>query len=806
MARTIQSPGVEVNEIDLSLRPVIPTGTSILIPGFAHQGPTDEVFQITSFSEFQTVYGAPTNSAERYFHHTAKAVFSSDARVLTTRLPYGSGAGLGYGDVYSALFYPVYAHNTDDQTLNYGASGGAEPGTGNGGSIGGGVSLSAATGGYIFGKPQLLELSKEEYTDLQKGDFTWQNWILSTKDFSAGKTHWGHAGMIVTNKSKSTTNDKYEGFYVAFADNSQHNPATDFDSIVNHVSVSENSKDLTLVVGTDRRNFELSGTSLSNDNSLSEKLENLAPFDISTTEFHDTLTMGVFKLRTSVFSTDAIKLDFVLSESYLGSFDSYRLLQNANGGTPQSFYLGNLEDASPNVEVIVNPNISVKAGTWLPADSNIPSKSVRMLTERSKRDASSSTLSGSFGVSGPVLDHLDGLSSPGVSNTTTFNPADTLVPLGTFQKSDPATKVIGAVPSKLARVFRSIENLELVDIDVSVEAGLGTIYAGSEDQQSNGDGTETFDDERIVDIGTVSADGTTNTGMYQLREGLDSTHNAYNIQQNYRAVWNEFTNFAEYKRKDHIFVADAPRYIFVQGRNGKVLNDKTRTFSQFVYWPLRHVYGFANTSFSSTYGNWARVYDGTTDRQIWAPFSGTAAATYANNDTVYAPWWAPAGFTRGRFVGVNDLAVLPTQKHRDQLYKISINPVHQFPNEGMVIWGQKTMFKKPSAFDRINVRRLFLYLEKLVRKSMKFYVFEPNTLLTRTQVVNNLVPPFEYVKNTEGMYDFLIICDERNNTPDRIDQNELIVDIYIKPVRAAEFILVNFYATRTGQDFSELTY
>ena len=124
----------------------------------------------------------------------------------------------------------------------------------------------------------------------------------------------------------------------------------------------------------------------------------------------------------------------------------------------------------------------------------------------------------------------------------------------------------------------------------------------------------------------------------------------------------------------------------------------------------------------------------------------------------------------------------------------------------MVIWGQKTMFKKPSAFDRINVRRLFLYLEKLVRKSMKFYVFEPNTLLTRTQVVNNLVPPFEYVKNTEGMYDFLIICDERNNTPDRIDQNELIVDIYIKPVRAAEFILVNFYATRTGQDFSELTY
>jgi phage tail sheath protein FI len=124
----------------------------------------------------------------------------------------------------------------------------------------------------------------------------------------------------------------------------------------------------------------------------------------------------------------------------------------------------------------------------------------------------------------------------------------------------------------------------------------------------------------------------------------------------------------------------------------------------------------------------------------------------------------------------------------------------------MVIWGQKTLFKNPSAFDRINVRRLFLYLEKLVRGTMKFYVFEPNTLLTRTQVVNNLTPVFDNVKNTQGLYDYLIICDERNNTPDRIDQNELVVDIYLKPVRAAEFILVNFYATRTGQDFNELLY
>ena len=151
-----------------------------------------------------------------------------------------------------------------------------------------------------------------------------------------------------------------------------------------------------------------------------------------------------------------------------------------------------------------------------------------------------------------------------------------------------------------------------------------------------------------------------------------------------------------------------------------------------------------------------------------------------------------------------DLAVYPKQKHRDQLYKIGVNPIANFPNDGFVVFGQKTLQAKPSAFDRVNVRRLFLYLEKAVRATVKYYVFEPNTLFTRTNVVNVLTPIFEKVKNTEGMYDYLIVCDERNNTPFVIDQNELVVDIYIKPVRAAEFILCNFYATRTDQNFSEL--
>ena len=234
------------------------------------------------------------------------------------------------------------------------------------------------------------------------------------------------------------------------------------------------------------------------------------------------------------------------------------------------------------------------------------------------------------------------------------------------------------------------------------------------------------------------------------------------------------------------------------------MDDKTKSFSQAIYWPMKHVFGAYNTSYVSVYGNWGRNYDAVADKFIYTPFSAIAAATYANVDGTFQPWFAPAGFTRGRFSGAVNLAIKPSQRQRDLLYRIGVNPVTQFPNEGFAFFGQKTLFKKPSAFDRVNVRRLFLYLEKVVRNTMRFFVFEPNTLLTRTQVINILTPIFENAKNTEGVYDYLIVCDERNNTPDIIDQNELVVDIYLKPVRAAEFILVNFYATRTGQDFNEL--
>ena len=219
---------------------------------------------------------------------------------------------------------------------------------------------------------------------------------------------------------------------------------------------------------------------------------------------------------------------------------------------------------------------------------------------------------------------------------------------------------------------------------------------------------------------------------------------------------------------------------------------------------MKNLYGGNPTSYAAVYGNWLKTNDVSADKQVWVPSSGFVASVFANTTQNAFPWVAPAGFNRGTLNNVLDVAINPTQKQRDLLYRINVNPIAFFPGDGYVVFGQKTLFNKPSAFDRINVRRLFLTLEKATKAVLKYYLFEGNTFTTRTRVVNSLAPIFTQAKNNDGLYDYRIVCDERNNTPDVIDNNEMRLSIYIQPVRTAEFILADFVATRTGVNFSEL--
>ena len=790
MGRTIQSPGVEIKEIDLSLRPNIATGTTVLATGFADKGPTDEVIQVTSLSEFEQIYGVPTTPAERYFYHTVKPIFNSQANIMTYRLPYGSETGEGFGNSFGALAYPVVpvALSANSTTFTaYSLSSYNQPLDGNG---------DAIPVVYTLGKPVHYELTEVQYNNILKGEgFTWSEEAAGHSDLN-GVGDLPMAGMIVLNKGQTTVNTKFEGFYFGAIDNSNINDVTDYDGIHTTETVTKSAavtKDYTTLPAP-RLGFSLSAQNdaLTNDfgqedDSVSEIMENLAQFDLSTSLFDDTLSIGLFKLRQSVFASDVIKLDYILSESYVGSLDYHRQQQSQTGGSAQSFFIGTKEDQSPNITIMVNENLSRKNGdTWRGLDGK-PVNKVRLARELD------STKFGQLSTTYIPKDYREKTIGASVltelSAAEEGNRANSLFTIGAYSAPNAkgTSKDLGSIPEKLDRLLDTIENPDIYDIDITVEGGLGTINAA---RVENGD-SKYFDDTDHIEL-----------SPYYTSDPTTISNTTY--RDNWKTIYNKFNNFAEKRRKDHLFIADLPRPIFVQGANYKTLQDPNKNFSLHIGAPIKAFTSILNSSYSTTYACWSKVYDAVLDDQTWVPFSGTAAELMANTDANFQPWFAPAGFTRGRVGSVNDIVLYPKQKQRDNLYKNSVNPVAFFPGDGFTVFGQKTLQAAPTAFDRINVRRLFLNLEKSTRSTMKYFVFEPNTLLTRTRVINTLTPIFERAKNTEGLYDYLIVCDERNNTPDVIDQNELVVDIYLKPVRAAEFILVNFYATRTGTDFNEI--
>ena len=221
-----------------------------------------------------------------------------------------------------------------------------------------------------------------------------------------------------------------------------------------------------------------------------------------------------------------------------------------------------------------------------------------------------------------------------------------------------------------------------------------------------------------------------------------------------------------------------------------------------------NVKNFANglpvSSYAVVDSGYKNMYDKYNDVFRAVPLNADIAGLCARTDLVADPFFSPGGFTRGQIRGAVSLVFNPNQAQRDILYKANVNPVVTFPGQGTVLFGDKTFQKKPSAFDRINVRRLFLLLEKAISTAAKFQLFEFNDEFTRAQF-RNLVEPFlRDVQGRRGITDFAVVCDDTNNTGEVIDRNEFVADIFVKPARSINFIKLNFIATRTGVSFSEV--
>ena len=244
------------------------------------------------------------------------------------------------------------------------------------------------------------------------------------------------------------------------------------------------------------------------------------------------------------------------------------------------------------------------------------------------------------------------------------------------------------------------------------------------------------------------------------------------------------------KRRDCVAFVSPPLYV---GNSMKIAQDIVA---------FRNALG--SSSFAVMDSGWKYQYDKYNDTFRWIPLCADVAGVCAYTDSVSDPWFSPGGFSRGQIKNVVKLAFNPNVEQRDLLYSNGVNPVVTFPAEGTILYGDKTLQSKSSAFDRINVRRLFIVLEKSIALASKYQLFEYNDDFTRSQFRSIVEPYLRDIQGRRGITDFLVKCDTSNNTPAVIDRNEFIADIYIKPARSINFITLNFIATKTGVSFDEL--
>ena len=210
-----------------------------------------------------------------------------------------------------------------------------------------------------------------------------------------------------------------------------------------------------------------------------------------------------------------------------------------------------------------------------------------------------------------------------------------------------------------------------------------------------------------------------------------------------------------------------------------------------------------DSSYAAMYWPWAQIADPMTGKYVWVPQSVVMPGIYAFNDKVSAEWFAPAGLNRGGQETVIQAEQKLTHANRDEMYEKNLNPVATFPGEGVVVWGQKTLQKKASALDRVNVRRLLINLKKFIASTAKYLVFENNTDTTRNRFLAQVNPYMESVQQRQGLYAFKVVMDASNNTPDIIDRNIMKGDIFIQPAKAAEFIVIDFNVMPTGATFND---
>jgi hypothetical protein len=656
---------------------------------------------------------------------------------------------------------------------------------------------------YALGDPISKSLNATEYQLLQNSQFNWKcGFAINGNPALDILGNDVRGGIVVINKIKSAQLEDFSGYYLALNDNLNVNPATNFDDITGvagyYNELCPGVSGSWVDVPDARLNFKVSSTFDEDVQSITELVHQNVGVEFGNATYNDSLIMSLFKVRPARLTDTINKLDQVRLEQFVGSLNSTRMVSDDFGGPDRSFFLEKtVNNGSAYLEVYVNPYLS-QNNCWVNEQTGLPRKTVRMFREKTAEMFTN--YDAQLALKG-FADKLYG--------TGSYTPECSDAAYNLCLKKD-----IGNLPSKLERVLRQVENPVDFPIDITIDNGLSTIWATKAAIELDSCITDpsicyNYDDTYYVNTDSLSPyDGTV----------MNSA-----LQDNWETIYNIFDSFARYTRKyaggvPNVHIQDPLRQIFVNGKDFKVVSrqkglyidpktnqptEQYATFGRNIYSYLRNLYQGINSSYSISYANWIKSFDANSDSFSWFGPSAYQAALYARNEATQYPWTSPLGVSNGLLANVNDLGINPNQRERDLISRIGLNPIVRFP-EGNLNWNSTTLLKESSALKEISVRRGALWLAKSIQANLLQFIGQPNTITTRGRINNVLRPILEFMKDNGGVYDYLLVCDDRNNTPASIDQGVLNVAVYIKPTRPVKFILVDLVITGTGVDFNEL--
>ena len=775
------SPGVEVKEIDLTN--VIPA-VSTSIGGYAgpfRWGPVEEIQLVSSEKELASVLGKPSAFyAESFFTASSFLKYGSALKVVRTSSDQLKNAVSGAVPVNTGGISAVNVNGTlasgliTDVALTV-----ADGGDGTGASLTAGYtidSVSINTQGSDFESGAIVE-----------GDIITATVGAENVEITVGPVD---LGLVPTYEVASLTpaTALSDGNYTATIDGQtlEFSSASSVITIDTNVAGVLEANQVATFDVTDGVDTVAVTVTYSIDNGASAA-DNVITLSVTSVNSFTNVPASVSGITTTGGTVDDLTLDFTFA------------VTSVVVDVPGADY------DLPNTEILVNGVAAPAVYTFVEVISNLEEG---LLIKNETQFESGITLRGALyaryaGVLGNSI-QVD------IFDAARFAADDTAGNLSQYFDSAPSvgeyhiivTDAAGELTGTTGSVLETWAFVGTTDGDKK-EDGSNNYYVDVINQNSNyfyigsvvAAGTHSFD---------LGADQTTIV-VSDIKSGIDLFADAETVDVNLIFASNDADDSREIaehlivtanKRKDVVAFCSPP----IEASTGN------SPLSEVLKWHngTTEVSGITSTSYAVLDSTAIYTYNKYADKYIWIPACGHVAGLCANTDDVAEPWFSPAGYNRGQLLGITKLAYNPKQAERDELYKARINPIVSFPGQGTILFGDKTAQAKPSAFDRINVRRLFIVLEKAIATAAKYQLFELNDQFTRAMFRNMTEPFLRDIKGRRGVTDFLVVCDETNNTGEVIDTNRFVADIYIKPARSINFITLNFIATRTGVEFSEI--